>query len=186
MWGSQSLTLDIDVDMLSFFELMDYTKQMRLKNIVELYICPMDKTDKLVNVLTNKDILDISNELDNGDTLDIYVTHASPLMVVDLNATGPGVGRTNSKTDKVTINLEEQKGEPVEEEEIEKDDEGELDDENDSDFDNSSEFESDGVDVDVHDDNQYGSDVHKEFGEYREVLRKHRRKMSERPKDKVT
>ncbi|OIT04435.1 hypothetical protein A4A49_36968 [Nicotiana attenuata] len=113
------------------------------------------------------------------------MSHMLPhLMIIDKNTIGTGVGRTNSKVDKVTINLEEQEGEPVEEGEIKEDDECELDDENDSNFDNSSVFESGGVNVYVHDDNQYGSDVHEEFGEYREVLRKYRRKMSERPKDK--
>lgn len=85
---SQSLILEVDVDMLLFFEFMDYTKKMRLKTVAEMYIYPRDKTDKLVNIRADKDILDILNELGDGDTLDIYVTHVAPLMVIDINATG--------------------------------------------------------------------------------------------------
>ncbi|OIT00478.1 hypothetical protein A4A49_59866, partial [Nicotiana attenuata] len=81
--GSQTLTLDVDVDLLSLIELMNYTRIYDSQNVAELYICPMDRTDKLINILTDKDILDICNELEDGDTLDIYVTHAAPLCVVE-------------------------------------------------------------------------------------------------------
>ncbi|XP_070021947.1 uncharacterized protein [Nicotiana sylvestris] len=76
--------------------------------MAELCICPMDRTDKLVNILTDKDILDICNELEDGDTLDIYVTHTAPLCVVDINEASKGVGGSNSGAFKSTTVLEEE------------------------------------------------------------------------------
>ncbi|OIT02823.1 hypothetical protein A4A49_56842, partial [Nicotiana attenuata] len=106
--GSQTLTLDVDVDLLSLIELMNYTRIYDFQNVAELYICPMDMTDKLVNILTDNDILDICNELEDGDTLDIYVTHAAPLCVVDINEASKGVGGSNSGAFKSTTVLEEE------------------------------------------------------------------------------
>ncbi|XP_070056566.1 uncharacterized protein [Nicotiana tomentosiformis] len=159
--------------------------------MAKLYICPMDRTDKLVNILIDKDILDICNELEDGDALDIYVTHVVPLNVVDINEA--------SKWKKKIVNLPPALApahalapppSPSREQESDVDsesddyDEGEDDNENDSDFDNHDSDESDGVDLHVPDDNDYGSDVHEEFVECRDELRKYRRKKSERPKDK--
>uniref|UniRef100_A0A1S3XZT4 Clumping factor B-like n=1 Tax=Nicotiana tabacum TaxID=4097 RepID=A0A1S3XZT4_TOBAC len=178
----------------------------------------MDRTDKLVNILTDKDILDICNELEDGDTLDIYTTHAAPLCVVDINKASKGVGGCNSRAFKSTTVLEEEEDSESESEyapaheptpspspspkpapapapsreqesgvDSESDfdnSEGEDDNENDSDVDNSDNDESDGVDLHVPDDKDYGSDVHEEFVECRDELRKYRRKRSERPKDR--
>nr|XP_016458167.1 PREDICTED: pheromone-processing carboxypeptidase KEX1-like [Nicotiana tabacum] len=166
--GSQTLTLDVDVDLLSLIELMNYTRIYDFQNVAKLYICPMDRTDKLVNILTDKDILDICNELEDRDTLDIYMTHAAPLCVVDINEASKGV--------------EQESG--VDSESDFDNSEGEDDNENDSDFDNSNSDESDGVDLHVPDDKDYGSDVHEEFVECRDELSKYRRKRSERPEDK--
>nr|XP_016472758.1 PREDICTED: clumping factor B-like [Nicotiana tabacum] len=182
----------------------------------------MDRTDKLVNILTGKDTLDICNELEDGDTLDIYVTHAAPLCVVNINEASKGVGGSNSGAFKSTNVLEEEEDNESESEsaptheptpspspcpspspepapvpapsreqesgvDSESDfdnSEGKDDNENDSDFDNSDRDKSDGVDLHVSDDKDYGSDVHEEFVEYKDELKKYRRKMSERPKDR--
>ncbi|OIT20220.1 hypothetical protein A4A49_65454, partial [Nicotiana attenuata] len=114
--GCQILTLDVDVHLslqhlLSFIELMNDTKLMEFKNVVELDICPMDRTDKLVNILTDKDILDICNELKDADTLDIYVPHVVPLNVVDTNEASKGVGGSNNGAFKNTVILEEEDSE---------------------------------------------------------------------------
>ncbi|OIT28998.1 hypothetical protein A4A49_29453 [Nicotiana attenuata] len=70
---------------------MDYTREIGLTNVAELYICPVDRIDKLINILTDKDILDICNQLEDGDTLEIYVTHDAPLSVHDPVENGESV-----------------------------------------------------------------------------------------------
>ncbi|OIT33260.1 hypothetical protein A4A49_11097 [Nicotiana attenuata] len=207
--GSQTLTLDVDVDRISFFELMDYTREMGLVNVAELYICPMDRIDKLINILTDKDILDICNQLEDGDTLEIYVTHAAPIEVLDPDENGESVCCSKASSKRP---IEVQDDEEVDDEDADdihwsSDSSAASDDGNASDgaaedsstaddvvSDDAGKQEEvdidwtsdspDDVPEDVPDDvpGDVPGDVPDELGEGREKVKRSRRKRSEKPK----
>ncbi|OIT22568.1 hypothetical protein A4A49_40667 [Nicotiana attenuata] len=187
--GSQTLTLDVDVDRISFFELMDYTREMGLVNVAELYICPMDRIDKLINVLTDKDILDICNQLEDGDTLEIYVTHAAPIEVLDPDENGESVCCSKASSKRP---IEVQDDEEVDDEDADdihwsSDSSVASDDGNASDgaAENSSTADdvvSDDAGKQEEVDIDWTSDSPDELGEGREKMKRSRRKRSEKPK----
>ncbi|XP_060188323.1 uncharacterized protein LOC132617345 [Lycium barbarum] len=72
--GNCTEFLDVDVDRLSYFELRDYIKELGYSPSCGFKVKPPN-SDILVDVLTDKDILDLSLSLKDGDIVEIYVCH---------------------------------------------------------------------------------------------------------------
>ncbi|XP_060178268.1 uncharacterized protein LOC132608224 [Lycium barbarum] len=77
--------LDIEVDKMSFFELRDYIKELGYTTSCSFCV-RRPNSDSVVEIQTDRDILEISQSFENGDNIEIYVYH----MVDNLdNVDGP-------------------------------------------------------------------------------------------------
>ncbi|KAH0658510.1 hypothetical protein KY289_027258 [Solanum tuberosum] len=72
--GKVTETLDVDVDKMSYFELKDYIRELEYSTTCTFSI-KAPNSDILVDVDNEKDILDMTCSLEDGDVLEVFVRH---------------------------------------------------------------------------------------------------------------